>query len=413
LRTTVRRNTRQLAVLIIGSSLGAIGWGAVLPFLYADISTARHLGPSVAAVAFTAFALGALLAAPIAGQLADRARPVVVATAARLAMVLTIAGLMYARDPLEIWVFALADGAALAVLQPAISVMVLSITSPEQRRDVFAWQFIGQNLALAIGGFVGGFLVDLSTPTGARPAYAFAALASLASAAMVVVVGRRVEREQVSVSEPAEDVDYRTVFRAPGVKWMLAVTGLLTLAFYAQYDSGLPAYALSVLNVQPTVLGTAVAINAILVALMTAPVVKATRSVSPAVLLATCAAMWIAVWAVLAMPLLHIGSASAIIIAGYALFSVGETMLAPVLSPLAASLAPAGATGRTLAAMNGAQTLATAVGPGLSGLMLGMGLPEGFIVMQVLCCVVSIVGTRRLARVMPARPRRDQLALAR
>ena len=406
----MRRSTRQLAVLIIGSSLGAIGWGAVLPFLYADIADARHLGASVAAIAFTAFALGALLASPVAGQLADRARPVVVATAARLAMVFTIIGLMFARGPVEIWAFALADGAALAVLQPAISVMVLGITPSEKRREVFAWQFIGQNLALAIGGFVGGFMVNLSSPTGARPAYAFAALASIASAVMVFVVGRRVEREQVTVAEPADEVSYRTVFRAPGVKWMLAVTGLLTLAFYAQYDSGLPAYALSVLNVQPTVLGTAVAVNAILVALMTAPVVKATRTISPAILLATCAAMWIGVWLVLALPLLHLSSSAAIVIAGYALFSVGETMLAPVLSPLAASLAPAGATGRTLAAMNGAQTLATAVGPGLSGVMLGLGLPGGFIAMQVLCCVVAIVGTRKLGRVTAA-PRRRHAAL--
>jgi MFS family permease len=122
--------------------------------------------------------------------------------------------------------------------------------------------------------------------------------------------------------------------------------------------------------------------------------------------------MWIAVWLVLAMPLLHLGSAGAVVVAGYALFSVGETMLAPVLSPLAASLAPAGATGRTLAAMNGAQTLATAVGPGLSGLLLGLGLPAGFIVMQVLCCVIAIVGTRRLGRVIAA-PRRREVALAR
>ena len=409
----MRRNTRQLAVLIIGSSLGAIGWGAVLPFLYADIANARHMGPSVAAVAFTAFALGALAAAPVAGQLADRARPVVVATVARLAMVFTIIGLMYARVPSEVWAFAFADGAALAVLQPAISVMVLGITPAEKRREVFAWQFIGQNLALAVGGFVGGFMVDLSVPTGARPAYAFAALASVASAVMVAVVGGRVDREQVTVAEPAEEVGYRAVFRAPGVKWMLAVTGLLTLAFYAQYDSGLPAYALSVLNVRPTVLGTAVAVNAILVAIMTAPVVKATRFVSPALLLATCGAMWIGVWAVLALPLLHVSSASAIVIAAYALFSLGETMLAPVLSPLAAALAPAGATGRTLAAMNGAQTLATAVGPGLSGLMLGLGLPAGFIVMQVLCCVVAVVGTRRLSRVTPATPSRSDIALAR
>ena len=317
-------------------------------------------------------------------------------------MVFTIVGLMLARDPFQIWVFALADGAALAVLQPAISVMVLSITPAQKRREVFAWQFIGQNLALAIGGFVGGFIVHLDTPTGARPAYVFAALASLVGAVLVVVVGRRIEREQVAVAAPAAEVSWTTVFRAPGVKWMLAVTALLTMALYAQYDSGLPAYALSVLNVPPTVLGTAVAVNAILVALLTAPVVKATRVVSPAVLLATCAAMWIAVWAVLGMPLLHLGSASAVVVAAYALFSVGETMLAPVLSPLAASLAPAGGTGRTLAAMNGAQTLATAVGPGVAGLLLGLGLPAVFIALQVLCCVGSIVGTRYLARVTPS-----------
>jgi hypothetical protein len=62
--------------------------------------------------------------------------------------------------------------------------------------------------------------------------------------------------------------------------------------------------------------------------------------------------------------------------------------------------------------MNGAQTLATAVGPGLSGLMVGLGLPEGFIAMQVLCCVVSIFGARRLGRVTAPRRQRTQLALA-
>jgi hypothetical protein len=124
--------------------------------------------------------------------------------------------------------------------------------------------------------------------------------------------------------------------------------------------------------------------------------VRATRNAAPALLLLTCAAIWIGVWLVLAEPMLHRGSASAFVVAGYALFSIGETMLAPVLTPLAASLAPAGAVGRTLAAMNGAQTAATAVGPALSGLLLGLGLPAGFIALQVLCCGLAIVGARRL-----------------
>ncbi|MBE7188036.1 MFS transporter, partial [Jatrophihabitans endophyticus] len=271
---------------------------------------------------------------------------------------------------------------------------------------------IGQNLGLAIGGVVGGFLVDLHSPTGSRPAYAFAAPCSLVGAVLVAAVGRHVRPTTVPTDGTVETVGYRQVFRTPGVRWMLAVTVLLTLACYAQFDSGLPAYALSVLSVPPTALGTAVAVNAVLVAVLTAPVVRATRRVAPGALLATCAGIWIGVWLVLAAPMLHVGSGTAFVIAGYGLFSVGETMLAPVLTPLAAALAPEGAAGRTLAAMSGAQTLATAVGPGLSGVLLALGLPVGFVVMQLLCCALAIVGARRLHLVL-ASPRRSDVALAR
>lgn len=401
----MRSSNRRLAVLLLGASLGAVGWGAVLPFLYADLADARHLGGSVAAVTFSAFALGALLAAPLAGRLADRSHPVRVATGARLGMVVAIAGLMYAGSAPALWASAFAYGAALATVQPSISVMILAITPPRRRRDTFAWQFIGQNLGLALGGFVGGYLVDLASPTGSRPAYAFAAVCSVASAALVAAVGRQAGRQPLAVDEPIAGAGYREVLRSPGVRWLLAVTGLLTLACYAQFDSGLPAYALSVLDVAPTTLGTAVAVNAVLVAALTAPVVRATRSAAPATLLAACAGTWIGVWLVLAAPLWHLAPASTLLIAGYALFSVGETMLAPVLTPLAATLAPAGATGRTLAALSGAQTLATAVGPGLSGVLLGLGLPVGFLALQILCCVLAIGCARRLGRADAARHR--------
>lgn len=395
-------STRRLTALIIGSSLGAAGWGAVLPYLYADVANARGLGATAAAVTFSAFALGALLAAPLAGRLADRARPVLVATVARLLLAVTIVGLMYAPTEQAVWLMALAYGAALAMTQPAVQVMVLAWTPPARRRDAFAWQFIAQNLALALGGVAGGFLVDLSTPTGSRPVYVLAAAASLVSALVVGVVGRGSARERIEVAEPAngaDEVGYRTVFGAPGVKWLLVVTLLLTFAGYAQFDSGLPAFALSVLDVQPRVLGVAVAVNAVLVAALTAPVIAVTRRFHPATLLAACAVIWIGVWVVLGLPLLHQAWGPALVLSGYAIFSFGETVLAPVLSPLAATLAPEGATGRTLAAVTGAQTLATAVGPGLSGALLALGVPSGLIAMQIFCCVVAALGARQLGRV--------------
>lgn len=412
----MRARNRQLLVVLIGASFGAVGWGAVLPFLYADIANARGLGAAAAALTFTAFAFGALLASPVAGRLADRCRPVTVATAARLAMVVMIIWLMVAPSPGELWVAALGYGAALALLQPSVSVLVLGLTPPERRRDAFAWQFIGQNLGLAIGGVVGGHLIDLATPTGARPAYLFAAAGSLVSAVLVAAARVRSDRpargEAPAPADPAEAADavgFRAVLQAPGVRWLLAVTAVLTLACYAQFDSGLPSYALTVLDIDPGTLGTAVAVNAVLVAALTAPVVRLTRTVAPGLLLAACASIWVVVWLVLGVPLLHHAAAAAFVVMGYALFSLGETMLAPVLSPLAATLAPSGAVGRTLAAMNGAQTAATAVGPGLSGALLGLGLPAGFIALQVLCCAVAILGARRLNL---AASHREDVALA-
>src|SRR6202000_1492650 len=96
---------------------------------------------------------------------------------------------------------------------------------------------------------------------------------------------------------------------------------------------------------------------------------------------------------IFALPLLVAGAgvASASVLIGYVSISFGESMLAPVLNPFAASLAPAGALGRTLGAITGATTLGNAVGPGLSGVLLALHLPAGFIALQLLCCVGAVV----------------------
>jgi MFS family permease len=396
----VRSTGGRLAALIVGSSLAAAGYGAVLPYLYADVAAARGLGGFAAAGMFTVFALGSLVATPIAGRLADRRDPVLVATLARLGVVLAIALLAFASTTPLVWLAAGLYGAAVAATQPSIQVILLAWTPEHRRRDVFAWQFISSNLALALGGLAGGLVVDLSSAAGVRPIYYIAAGASLASAAAVWLTARGACAKGTTVDAGHEQVSYRALLRRPAIRSLLAVTVLLTLACYAQYESGLPAYALTSLHVSPRVLGLAVAVNAILVAALTAPVVALTRRREPTTLLAACAGLWIGCWALLALPLLHLGAASVLVVAGYAAISLGETMLSPVLSPLAAALAPAGAAGRTLAAVSGAMTLATAVGPALSGLLLALDLPAGFIALQLACCAGAIAVAKRLGRLL-------------
>lgn len=400
----------RLTMLIGGSALASAGWGAVLPYVYTDIADARGFGPGTAAITFTALAVGSLLAAPIAGQLADRHDPVVVAALSRFIIAVAVLALGVAASPLLVWLTAAAVGAGVAATQPAVQVILLAWTSENRRRDVFAWQFIAMNLALAVGGFVGGFAIDLSTPGGARPVYVIAAAGAAVSAAIVYLVGRGRPAHVAAVGGTPEHASYRTLLATPAIRWLLGVTFLLTLACYAQYESGLPAYALDAVNVSPRLLGIAVAINAILVAALTAPVVAATKNHSPTTLLAACATIWIGCWALLGLPLLVSGVGGAAVFAGYAMFSLGETMLAPVLSPLAASLAPEGATGRTLGAVTGATTVAAAIGPALAGALLALHLPALFIALQLACCLGAIVATTTLGALMrgrPARPRWD------
>jgi MFS family permease len=402
----MRAGLSRTIVLLSGGALAQAGWGAVFPFLYADIANARGLGSAVAAGTFTAFAVGSIVAAPVAGWLADRTNPTVVAALARVSLAVFTFLLALSGSTQTVLLSAAGFGASLALAQPAIQVILLARTPANRRRDVFAWQFIAINLGAAGGAAIGGALVDLSSQAGMRPVYAVAALASLLSAVVVAIAGRGAHAGVMDARGGAESVSYRMILSSPAVRWLLAVALFITLACYAQYDAGLPAYVLDSTTVTPALLGTAVAINAILVAALTGPVVAYTRRRSGTTLLAMCGLLWIGCWVIFGLPLLISGMDGAFIVLGFAALSFGETMMAPILSPLAAALAPVGATGRTMAAVTGASTIATAIGPILSSVLLGVQLPAGFIAMQVLFCVAAIAMALRLRSLMngPARP---------
>jgi MFS family permease len=312
-------------------------------------------------------------------------------------------------------------GIAYALTQPSINVLLLgaigrgagtqgtgNLGDSDRTRQVFAAQFIGMNLALALGGFVAGLTVDLATPTGTRPIYYLAAAAEVVSAIVVGLAGRGYAVTRVENGpEAGTGVGLLSLLRLRPVRLLVGVTLLLTLACYAQYDSGLPAYALGNLHVRPSTLGMGVALNAIVVSVLTVPVVALTRRYEPTTLLAWCAGLWIGCWLIFALPLLARGGAIATgaVLLGYGSISFGESMLAPVLNPFAATLAPDGALGRTLGAITGATTLGNAIGPGLSGVLLALGLPAGFIALQLACCVGAATLAIRLGRLVPRRPR--------
>ena len=86
------------------------------------------------------------------------------------------------------------------------------------------------------------------------------------------------------------------------------------------------------------------------------------------------APIWTLSWLVLAGASLAPELAAALFVTTFGIFAVGETMYAPVLNPLTASLAPPGLVGTTLGMFTAMQTRLLGRGPLVAGVVLGAGL---------------------------------------
>src|SRR6478735_3261725 len=86
-------------LLILASAVAMLGWGTVLPYQYAYAATTRGWGSLAAAAASSLFSVGALIAAPIGGRLADRISPVAVAVGAKVVAAAGAGSLVLAATP--------------------------------------------------------------------------------------------------------------------------------------------------------------------------------------------------------------------------------------------------------------------------------------------------------------------------
>lgn len=398
-------------LLILASAISMLGWGAVLPYQYAYAASARGWGGLVAAAASTLFSVGALIAAPVGGRLADRLDPVRVAVVARAAAAVAMAAVVTADRPATFLLGMFAFGLGVTAATPAQAVLVLRWVGDADRRRVFAWVFTAGALGMAIGAFAAGFVVDLSRTDGMTPAFLLAAAGFALSALLIGLAGSRFagyrgpqpaayELGQGALPAVSGVAALRAIWAVPALRWTAVVTIALALGFYAQFESGLPAYALTTLHVRETTVGLAAAVNSVVIIALQMVVVRATARRSAPVLLMGVGAIWTLGWLILSSAMFAPETAAAIFVASFAVFAVGETMYAPILSPLTASLAPDGMVGTTLGVFAAVQTSASAIGPLVAGVLLGAGAVWGFLGLHLLISLVAVLGAWQLRCVL-------------
>jgi MFS family permease len=443
-------------MLVLGSSIGSLGWGAVLPYQFAYAAETRGWGLFLAAAAASLFSLGALVAAPVAGRLADRFDPVLVAVVSQLIGATAVGLLVFVGDAAMFLAGMLVFGLGLAGAVPAKQVLALQWSSSGDRRKIFAYKFTGESLGMAAGAFLAGLVVNLERLDGLNVGFLMAAGGFVLSSVIIGFAGR-LGAADAAAAFGADDVRFdeggvddvrfdeggvddrgfndaaeaasggldaetgaiavidtasasrrqrgalRTIFADPALRWIAVLTTTLALGFYAQFESGLPAYAITVLAVDPSAIGTAAAVNCLVIVALQVLVVKLTAKRNAASLLMVVASIWVFSWVLLSVAHFTPGIAAVVFITTYGIFAVGETMYSPVLNPLTASLAPRGMVGQTLGTVAALQTAFSAAGPLVAGVLLGAGLADAFLWLHIGISLAALFAAWRIRRLLAAR----------
>ncbi|SDO98275.1 MFS transporter [Actinacidiphila guanduensis] len=393
----------------LGNALSAFGNGFTVPFTFVYVSQVRGLGAGTAGAVLAMFAVAALLVLPFTGRAIDRRGPVPVAVASTVLAASGSLGLGLSGSEAGVIAAAGALGAGIAVVQPALATMIVWCSTAATRSRAFAVQFFLNNLGLGVGGLIGGLIVDTAHPGSFIRLFAIEAAMFLVLGAVVATARvPGVSRAAVARSGAAKATGggWRTLLRDRAMVMVCVLGFVMFFACYGQFESGLSAFAVEVTHISPATLGAALAANTAVIVVAQFVVLRLVEYRRRSRVIAAVGLVWTVAWLAAGASGVVQGShamAVAAIISTYALFGLGEAMLAPTVNPLVADLAPERMVGQYNAAFALVKQLALALGPAVAGVIAAAGAYEAYIVMLVLCSLaISVTALRMARRLTPA-----------
>lgn len=368
----------------VGNALSAFGLGFTVPYLYVYVAQVRGLGAVTAGLVLAVFAVAALIVLPFAGRAIVRRGPLPVLLAALVAAAVGALGLGVAGNASAVLAAAVVLGAGQAVMQPALATMIVDCSTSETRSRAFAMQFFLQNLALGVGGLIGGHLVDTSKASSFTLLFSIEAAMFLLLAVIMATV--RVPHAPQVGGAPAGQGSWKQLMGNRAMVQLCVLGFVLFFACYGQFESGLSAYGVEAAGISPSTLGSALAANTAMIVVAQFVVLRFVERRRRSRVIAAVGLIWAVAWAVAGYAGLGHASqamATAAFVSTYALFGLGEAMLSPTVAPLVADLAPSGMAGQYNSAFALVKQLALAVGPAVGGPM-GASLHAPYIVVFLL-----------------------------
>jgi MFS family permease len=391
-------------VLVAALTVDSVGNGLFAPLSLVYFVRLTDVPLALVGVLLTVANLVALPLPIWAGTLADRFGPRYLVVAAEAAMALGFLAFAVVTGPIGILLAATLLAAGVRLFWCTIFTLVADYADgrPGGAR-VDTWYAISnaaRTAGLALGGLVTGIVVADGSAAGYR-AVAYGAAVSLALAAVLVAVGVRAPRRAATAADP---VGYRELLRDRPYLGLVALNTVYAMTSM-MLALALPTVVLTGAG-PPWLAALLLAANAVLIAVLSAPLVRRLAGVRRTRSIAGAAGLWVLWCGMLAVVGVTGGTTTAtvVLVVATLLFTVAEAVHAPISTAAAASAAPAAARGRYLATFQYSFAAASVIAPAFFAGLYDISHALPFLVLG-LVNALSVPALLRLEEPLTARSR--------
>ena len=387
----------QIGLLFWGTLLSSSGQALVWPFL--TISIRERLGVSVTTITllFTLQAAMGFVATTLFSPLMDRLGRKWPMVAGLIAGSLTLVAMSQAAS-LAAWAVLLPMYAIVnALFRIGSYAMVADLVAPERRASVYALLRMGDNVGIALGPALGGFLASV--------AYALTYLLAAAMQAILGILAVSVIHETLPAHRASSPDGLRVSSSGMGYGPLLHDRPFMTvwgLYILVQIASSmvwvlLGLYVKENYGILENRFGMIVGVNAVMVVLLQYAVTRTASRYAPLPVIALGALLYAA-----GMTGFALSRSFAGFLGGMMILTMGELLAVPTATALVAEIAPADMRARYMGAFTLSFRIGAGIGPVLGGLLADLIAPSATWVGGAAISVVAASGFALLARRTPA-----------